>query len=329
VWNTLGEAWFTRADTHGLRVLGWSTGEFYAPNSDPLLIYSATNAVTSGLNTPRAQAATFEAHLPVTFPGRLTKPRIGMSAPAANWTQRVSEVGPGLKARRIYADLANGATDQIDLCTQAIQAGMLPLISYKVGGDAAGAASGTWNAIAAQAATNLNNLGSPIAVCFWHEPYGDLTPTQYVNASKQILPAFNAKPNLSVGPILNGWLLDNRVTDFESFCPDSLAKGGYWDWIGIDTYQAGTSTSPSTPWPGDRIPELVAYTEGRGLTMPLLIGEYNGYIAAAITDAGNRILAQPRIWCACVWNSTGGLGEVLSGDRLTAFQGTLNDPRAA
>ena len=65
-----------------------------------------------------------------------------MSSPASVWDARVAEVGAGLKARRIFADLAGGPTSQIKLVEEAHAAGMLPVISYKVGGDAAGAAAG-------------------------------------------------------------------------------------------------------------------------------------------------------------------------------------------
>lgn len=77
-------------------------------------------------------------------------PLIGMSSPVDVWAQRVREVGPGLAARRIFADLGSGATSQLKLVEQAHAAGMLPVISYKVGGDVAGAASGRYNAVAEQ-----------------------------------------------------------------------------------------------------------------------------------------------------------------------------------
>ncbi|KRF04709.1 hypothetical protein ASG88_21105 [Nocardioides sp. Soil777] len=60
---------------------------------------------------------------------------IGMSAMPGAWDQKVAEVGPGLSARRIFADLANGASSQMKMVEEAHAAGMLPVISYKVGGD--------------------------------------------------------------------------------------------------------------------------------------------------------------------------------------------------
>ena len=57
-------------------------------------------------------------------------------------TRGSSAVGAGLAARRIFADLGGGATSQIQLVEEAHAAGMLPVISYKVGGDIAGAVDG-------------------------------------------------------------------------------------------------------------------------------------------------------------------------------------------
>ena len=252
-------------------------------------------------------------------------PLIGMSSPASAWATQVKAVGPGLAARRIFADLANGATDQIKLVEQAHAAGMLPIVSYKVGGDAAGAASGRFDAVAQQAAAKLASYNLPTAVAFWHEPYGDLTAAQYIAASKRLLPFFR-RGRLKTGPIFNGWLLDNKQSTFGSFCPNELFA--LWDWFGIDTYESGTMDAPGTIKPADRIPKLVTYLKSRGFALPIGVGEYNGYSAKSITDAGEALLSTPNVWFGCVWNATGGKGVTLSGDRLTAFKKTLADPRA-
>ena len=253
-------------------------------------------------------------------------PLIGMSAPAGSWTQRVREVGPGLGARRIFADLGSGASSQIRLVEQAHAAGMLPVISYKVGGDVAGAAAGRYNAVAEQAAAKLASYGKPTAVTFWHEPYGDMSGAQYAAASKQLLPIFK-RGKLRVGPLLNGWLLDNKLSTFASFCPDDLFE--IWDWMGIDTYESGTMQAPGSHKPAERIPALAAYVASRGHDLPLGVGEYNGYSAKSIADAGEALLSTPSIWFGCVWNSTGDKGVELTGARLAAFKQTLADPRAA
>jgi hypothetical protein len=247
-----------------------------------------------------------------------------MSAPATLWAQRVSEVGPGLASRRIFADLASGAGSQIKLVEAAHSAGMLPVISYKVGGDIAGAVAGKYNAVAEQAAAKLASYGYPTAVTFWHEPNPDISAADYVKASKQILPAFK-QGKLKVGPILNGWLLDNQQSLFASFAPDEMFQ--LWDWFGIDTYESGTASSPGKVKPAVRIPAMANFVKSRGANLPLGVGEYNGLSAATITAAGDALLSTPKVWFGCIWNNDGPTGSVLTGDRLTAFQKTLADPR--
>lgn len=249
---------------------------------------------------------------------------IGMSAPAEVWGQRVGEVGAGVAARRIFADLAAGPSSQLRLVQEAHAAGMLPVVSYKVGGDVAGAVSGRYNAVAEEAAARLASFGLPTAVTFWHEPFGDMSGAEYVAASRQLLPIFR-RGELRVGPVLNGWLLDNQVETFGSFCPDEMF--GLWDWVGIDTYESGTMRQPGAIKPAQRIPALSAYVRSRGFDLPLGVGEYNGYSAQSIGDAGEALLTTPNVWFGCLWNSTGGKGVALSGERLVAFQQTLADPR--
>ena len=68
--------------------------------------------------------------------------------------------------------------------------------------------------------------------------------------------------------------------------------------------------------------------KGRGFDLPLGVGEYNGYSAKTIADAGEALMSTPNVWFGCMWNATGDKGWELTGDRLTAFQDTLADPRA-
>jgi hypothetical protein len=202
---------------------------------------------------------------------------------------------------------------------------MLPVISYKVGGDAAGAVSGKYNAVAKKAAARLASYRLPTAVTFWHEPHGDLTPAQYAAASKQLLPIFK-RGRLRVGPILNGWLLDNQRDTFGSYCPDELFE--LWDWVGIDTYESGTMDAPGDTKPADRIPALRKYLKSRGYHRPIGVGEYNGYSGESIAHAGEVLMSTPNVWFGCLWNSTGGKGWEVTGDRLDAFKKTLADPRS-
>jgi hypothetical protein len=244
-----------------------------------------------------------------------------MSAPADAWNTRARQVGRGLRARRIFADLSRGADHQIELVRQAHRAGMLPVISYKVGGNAAGAAAGEFNAVAERAARRLAAFDRPTAVAFWHEPYGNLTPGQYVAASKQLLPIFS-RGQLRVGPLLNGWLLDDRRAEFREFCPDELFR--LWDWFGIDTYESGTMANPGPHKPGQRVKALRRYLRARGYgRMPIGVGEYNGYRSKTVRKAGKAVLNTDNVWFGCVWNNTGGKGYQLEGARLDAFRHTL------
>ena len=251
---------------------------------------------------------------------------VGMSAPAEIWNQRLREVGRGVAARRIFADLGDGPTRQLKLVEAAHAAGMLPVISYKVGGDVAGAVAGRYNAVAQQAAARLATYDLPNAVTFWHEPYGDMSGAQYAAASRRILPLFK-RGELRVGPVLNGWLLDNQRATFASYCPDELFR--LWDWVGIDTYESGTMAAPGPRKPAQRIPALAAYVQSRGYDLPLGVGEYNGYSAETIAEAGEALLSTADVWFGCLWNATSGKGVTLTADRLAAFQQTLADPRSA
>ncbi|WP_182523408.1 hypothetical protein [Nocardioides dongkuii] len=289
---------------------------------------AAAGAVGAGTLAPAAAAA--ERGLRHLGPNTVIAsggPLIGMSAPARLWDRRVQQVGPGISARRIFADLASGPDSQLRLVEQAHADGMLPVISYKVGGDVAGAAAGSFNAVAEEAAARLASYEKPTAVSFWHEPYGDLSGAEYVAASTQLLPILR-RGKLRVGPILNGWLLDGKVSEFAAYCPDELF--GLWDWFGIDTYESGTQESPGSRKPADRIPALAAYLGSRGYgDLPIGVGEYNGHSAASIADVGDALFSTPNVWFGCVWNSAGGGGWALRGDRLDAFRATLADPRRA
>jgi hypothetical protein len=253
---------------------------------------------------------------------------IGMSAPAGEWAQRVKDVGSSVKARRIYADLSAGGNDQQKLIDASFKAGQMPVISYKVGGDYAGAKSGKYDAAAKQAAAMIAAYGQPATVTILHEPQGDVSAADFVAIQKRLVPLFQTG-KIRVGPFLNGFLLDRQAdTTFASFAPAELLK--MWDFLGMDTYESGTAAAPGKTKPADRIPELVAWEKRHSTTLPVAIGEYNGYSAATIKAVGDTVYATPQVWLALMWNSNGaGKGAVLTGTRLSAFQATLKDPRNA
>ena len=176
---------------------------------------------------------------------------------------------------------------------------MLPVISYKVGGDVAGAINGTYNAVAEQAAAKLASYGLPTAVTFWHEPNSDLTAAQYAAASKQILPYFK-RGELRVGPILNGWLLDNQLATFAPR-PDELFA--LWDYVGIDTYEAGTTAAPRAAEARGPDRRWRSSLASRGYDHPIGVGEYNGYSATTIAAAGEALLGTPNVWFGILWNA--------------------------
>jgi hypothetical protein len=103
-----------------------------------------------------------------------------------------------------------------------------------------------------------------------------------------------------------------------------------WDFVAVDSYQAGTVDAPNAAKYGGRaVPLLATWLKAQGHPdMPIGVGEYNGYTADSLAKGGQAILSTPQVWFGLVWNSEGGLGHVLTGDRLTAYQATKADPRA-
>lgn len=286
----------------------------------------------SGTVTDQAgNVATWSASWATTQPAAPAK-RMGMSAPKEAWAARLAEVGPaGITARRIFCDLTSSGRDQSALIEQALAASMLPVISYKeplVNGsrDVVGLVNGAYDGWLANAKAYLTGLGAEVVATFHHEPHGDMTASLFRQGSQKFLDLVKA-PTIRVGPILNGWLLDNQVSTFAGYTSAALLD--QWDFVGVDTYQPGDVDNPdNTKMPGRAIPILANWLASWGYSsMPIVVGEYNGFTAEAITAAGNFVLNAPTVSVACVWNSTGGLGVPLSGDRLTAYQVTKADSR--
>lgn len=264
---------------------------------------------------------------PTPTPDPVADKIIGMSAPAHLWGQRLSEVGAcGVEARRIFGDLTSSGDSKISTIREAIAAGMMPVMSYKVP-NVTTAAQGGYDAWAHRAAALLDDLDVPIAVTIWHEPNGDMTGAQFVAMHQRLMPIFK-RGQITVGPILNGFLLDtaNGTATFNSFTSPTLMNT--WDWFGFDIY---ANANNPTKNPGDRIPLLVDYLTSKGKAeMPILIGEYNGHLSSTIAKTGEQILSTPSVWLAMIWNADGSGtagATVLTGDRLTAFTDTKADDR--
>ena len=256
---------------------------------------------------------------------------IGMSAPVDKWDQRIAEVGSaGIKSRRIFADLSASGSSQLPLIRQAIADGMIPVISYKVPNPAT-MSSGGYDAWMATLKSQLNGLGAPVTATYWHEPHGDMTPAEFRAGSQRFLDGVKS-PKIAVGPILNGWLLDNlkatnRANFHEYTSPALLAA---WDFVGVDSYHAGTEAAPNNALlPARAVPQVAAWLDGQGFPdKRIVLGEYNGFTAAAIQQAGEWILSTPELWIGNVWNTDHSTFSALSGDRITAFKATKSDVRA-
>jgi hypothetical protein len=252
-----------------------------------------------------------------------------MSSPNKDWSTRLSQVGPaGITARRIFINpLDSAGSAQGDIIRDAFQANLMPVISFKVPNPGS----------PSQYTTHVDNLckkvqayGKPATITFAHEPNPDMTGPVFVAANELFAPIVHKYSNLTFGPFLNGWLLDNKVSTFTTYSSKKLLAGGNggWDWMGIDTYESGTIDSPGKIKPAERIPKLVTWLKGQGYgDKPIGIGEYNGYSGATIQAAGEAILSTPTVWFGMMWNATTGKGYVLEGERLAAFKKTKADPR--
>lgn len=251
---------------------------------------------------------------------------IGMSAPASLWSQRISEVGKnGVTARRVFANLTSSGGGQMNLIRTAIADGMMPVISYKVP-NVQTMIDGGYDSWLAELRRQLTSLDADVTATFWHEPHGDMDPAQFRAASMKFFDAVDA-PSVAVGPILNGWLLDRRVADFASYTDARLLDK--WEFVAVDSYQSGEPTAPGSSMPARAIPLLATWMDSVGHPdKPLGLGEYNGFSAAAMAEAGETILSTPEMWFGLAWNSQGDSYAPLTGDRITAFQRTKADARA-
>jgi hypothetical protein len=242
------------------------------------------------------------------------------------WAQRIQEVGAnGVKARRIFADLSSSGSNQLSLIKQAIADGMMPVISYKVP-DPATLANGGYDAWLTTLRSQLTSLDAPVTATFWHEPRGDMDPAVFRAASLRFFNLVDA-PDIAVGPILNGFLLDRQVAEFASYTDATLLNK--WEFVAVDSYQSGSVDAPGDSLPARAVPLLASWMDSVGHPdTPLGLGEYNGFTAQAIAEAGESILSTPELWFGLAWNSQGGSYAPLAGDRITAYQKTKADARA-
>ena len=252
--------------------------------------------------------------------------QIGMSANASEWDQRLSEVGrPGITARRIFAQTLpdSGARG---LVTDAVAAGMTPVVSFKLPNFSRAALdAGNYDAAISSEATFLNGLGVPVYATIWHEPSPDVTGVDFQAIHRRLAPLLK-KPNVKVGPILNTWVLDNssNYPKFDGYVADDLIANGTWEFFGYDSYQSG-DRPPGTPGPNSLATRMSLINSKiaahGGANLPQVLGEFNAYEASTLTAVQNTIMGNDSILIACLFNSdVGSKGIVLTGSMLTTFQ---------
>ena len=273
---------------------------------------------TTVLSSSPAQSATPTSPMPVKV--------VGMSAPSNLWNQRITEVGAcGVEARRVFASLQSDGKAQSTVIKQAVTAGMMPVISYKVA-NVDTLINGGYDAWLTATRTYLDSLNVQVTATFWHEPHGNMEPAQFRAGSQKFLTMMKA-PDIAVGPILNGWLLDRQVSTFASYTSPSLLS--QWDFVAVDSYQNGTQAAPGKLMPARAVPLLENWMDAQGFPdKPLGLGEYNGHTAAAIKAAGAAILSTPEVWFGLAWNSNTETYSPLVGDRLAEYKKTKADARA-
>ena len=115
-----------------------------------------------------------------------------------------------------------------------------------------------------------------------------MDPADFRAGSQKFMDLMKA-PDIAVGPILNGWLLDRQTATFASYTSPSLLS--QWDFVAVDSYQNGTAESPGKLMPARAVPLLENWMDAQGFPdKPLGLGEYNGHTAAAIAAAGQAYL---------------------------------------
>jgi hypothetical protein len=249
-----------------------------------------------------------------------TKAKLGMSAPAAAWAQRVKEVGPGLQARRIFL---TSFTSSLSMPTKACNDGMYPVISFATGSYSwADVAAGKADAALKAMATKLAALPCDVFVAIHHEPYGDGTPAAWAKMQVHALPLLGPDPGVKVGVIANGWMWSSTkkgYTDAEiaAWIPKSVIAVS--DVIAGDTYQSAATGEDGSV----KMKNMAAWARRVGGVKALGVGEFNAVTAAAITNATNELASEKLFAWGCLWNANQEWATVLTGTRLAAFKKAL------
>lgn len=280
--------------------------------------------------------AYFSLRTPSTSTGASSQPTappalIGMSTPRSEWAASLAEVG-GVDARRIFGQLASH-DGEVALARSEIAAGRYPVLSFKVPrNDWAGAAAGKYDPQLRALVGKLAALPGRVSVTIHHEPSGDGTPQAYAAMQRHVLPILSPPANVDATVIVNGFWWSAKAqgyTDAEiaAWLPADVLRLA--EIVAADTYQGGTTARPGEN-AAPKIRGLSAWATRVGVTK-LGIGEYNGLDAAAITAAGDAVLADKRFVFAACFNSSAnnrpGVDWKLTGDRLAAFKATVAKSR--
>jgi hypothetical protein len=250
---------------------------------------------------------------------------LGMSAPNQLWDQRVSEVGAGLEARRLFF-LDFGSS--ISMAQQACNAGTYPVMSFKTGAYSwAQVAAGTADADLRALATRINALTCDVFVAIHHEPEGDGTAADWSAMQVHALPILGGAigGKVKVGVIGNGWWWSGEAKGYTDAQIAAWVTPGVLqvsDVIAGDTYQ-GSATAEEV---ATKITRMGAWARRVGGVRALGLGEFNTQTAQGITNATTALGHDPLFAWGCLWNADGtgsANATVLTGDRLTAFRSAL------
>jgi hypothetical protein len=250
------------------------------------------------------------------------KALLGMSAPLQFWDARVSEVGAGLQARRLFF---TGFDASISKAQATCDAGMYPVMSFKTGGYTwAQVANGDADAKLRALATRLSALSCDVFVAIHHEPADDGIAADWAAMQVHALPILGGPigGGIKVGVIGNGWWFSpasQGYTDAEIAAYITPGVKAVSDVIASDTYQMTATSEEAAP----KIVGMAAWARRTGGVRALGLGEFNAATAAAINNATDALGADPLFAWGCLWNADLKTVTVLSGARLTAFQTTL------
>jgi hypothetical protein len=289
-----------------------------------------SGGVASASNDLKGGGATAKKSTAAATPGRAL---LGMSAPNNLWSQRVSEVGAGLQARRIFL---SSFTASLSLATTACNAGMSPVLSFKTSGYTwAQVASGSADAALRSLATKLNALPCNTFVAIHHEPAsGAGTPlageggsaADYAKMQAHALPILGGAigGKVKVGPIGNGWWFNTKggLTDAELKVWVSPAVLAASDFVAADTYQ-GQSTAETV---ASKINRMGAWARRTTGVRALGLGEFNMQTSQGMTDATTALRNDSLFAFGCIWNMDGtgaANAHVLTGAMLTEFKKAL------